>query len=941
MSRDQTAPSPGRGAFTSHNLTASSTPSSVSGEDLTQLLAESDPEKVLQLIEALPDTLAETFLEELGVPEAEWKAPDSPALMGQYLDSSFVIRPHIAHLSKVLTRALRDVEAGHSRRLVIEMPPRSGKTYLATIIVAAWILAKHPDWPIMLTSHDGSLAVSWGRVIRRWAASGKLGPNAMLVGDSSAASEWETKAGGVVLSRSVRESLTGRGAKCVAADALIHCEYGEISAQEAFARGARSILAHDHRTGRTEFRRVVAAQRKPGDRLLEIETQSGRTLRVTSDHLIYTSEGYRPARSLRRGDALVALAATDGVPLRRSSRAGSGRDSQSHKARAKYLLQPLVLSTIQSARSGYKKMPMWESNRSDAKRGDVLLPRVQKNLSADSNSTRHHLLNLRKKVSPRFILDSVLLSGVRESRTLNKNDGLSKPPFQERKVLFSLVPSDAPAYFRARRKEVRDLPEDAGGHISSTGKDSNAALPEYSSYRRGHTKQSARESSNSLPTLPYGASQIESDTVSVVRRVRKKAEFVYDFQVEGAHNFFTDQILVHNCLLIDDPHKDFVEAHSETVRNMVWNWWLSVAQTRLEPPSLTIITMTRWHADDLVGRILSDQYPGDPDAVEVVRLPALAEEDDALGRVVGEPLLSPLLKETPAQALVRWSEVEKSVGPYTWSAMFQQSPMPPEGMIFNPDTWRYWTTDPKQVTPDGKIILLPAYAALSLGTWLDSWDLTFTASATSDYVVGQRWVKVDSTRYLIAQKRGKWDFSAQIDQMREWLKTDDDALSPLGHLVHTRLIEKAANGAAMISQLQPKVAGLKPITPRGPKEMRARAIEPEFYSGHVRFPHPAMPGYEWVGDLLTELQTFPNGKNDDQVDALSQALLELRDPTDGESSVSIPDGMISRAYRGDTPFLPSATSDFSLSQIYGGSPLSSTQSRGVGRPRLDTTTRRI
>ena len=430
MSRDQTAPSPGRGARTPHNLTVSATPSSISGEDLTQLLAESDPEKVLQLIEALPDTLAETFLEELGVPEAEWKAPDSPALMGQYLDSSFVIRPHIAHLSKVLTRALRDVEAGHSRRLVIEMPPRSGKTYLATIIVAAWILAKHPDWPIMLTSHDGSLAVSWGRVIRRWAASGKLGPNAMLVGDSSAASEWETKAGGVVLSRSVRESLTGRGAK---------------------------------------------------------------------------------------------------------------------------------------------------------------------------------------------------------------------------------------------------------------------------------------------------------------------------------------------VLLIDDPHKDFVEAHSETVRNMVWNWWLSVAQTRLEPPSLTIITNTRWHTDDLVGRILSDQYPGDPNDVEVVHLPALAEEDDALGRVVGEPLLSPLLKETPAQALVRWSEVEKSVGPYTWSAMFQQSPMPPEGMIFNPDTWRYWTTDPKQVTPDGKIILLPAYAALSLGTWLDSWDLTFTASATSDYVVGQRWVKVDSTRYLIAQKRGKWDFSAQID----------------------------------------------------------------------------------------------------------------------------------------------------------------------------------
>src|SRR5699024_1225666 len=93
-------------------------------------------------------------------------------------------------------------------------------------------------------------------------------------------------------------------------------------------------------------------------------------------------------------------------------------------------------------------------------------------------------------------------------------------------------------------------------------------------------------------------------------------------------------------LIIDDPHKDFVDAHSATMRTNVWEWWLSVAQTRLEPPYLVIVVMTRWHEDDLVGRLLSPDYPGDPASWEVVSLPALATSpNDALGRGKDEPLL--------------------------------------------------------------------------------------------------------------------------------------------------------------------------------------------------------------------------------------------------------------------------------------------------------------
>src|SRR5699024_4690631 len=135
-------------------------------------------------------------------------------------------------------------------------------------------------------------------------------------------------------------------------------------------------------------------------------------------------------------------------------------------------------------------------------------------------------------------------------------------------------------------------------------------------------------------------------------------------------------------LVIDDPHKDFVDAHSATFRAAIWDWWLAVAQTRLEPPSLVIVIMTRWHEDDLVGRLLSKEYEGDPAAWERIRLPALADtENDPIGRELGEPLLSPLFTETREQAVERWAETRTAVGEYVWSALYQQSPSPAKGAI--------------------------------------------------------------------------------------------------------------------------------------------------------------------------------------------------------------------------------------------------------------------
>lgn len=351
-------------------------------------------------------------------------------------------------------------------------------------------------------------------------------------------------------------------------------------------------------------------------------------------------------------------------------------------------------------------------------------------------------------------------------------------------------------------------------------------------------------------------------------------------------------------LLIDDPVKDFATAHSPTMRESLWNWWLSVAQTRLEPPSLVVVTMTRWHEDDLVGRLLSPEYEGDPDEWEVIRLPAVAEgKDDLLGRSIGEPLLSPIIDETPEEATERWENTRVSVGTQTFAAMYQQRPAPAKGAIFDTDWWRFWTRDSSKATADGRVVYLDP-STLTGSTWLDSWDCTFVKgnSSSGDYVVGQRWVRNKANRYLIAQQRGRWSFTETLEKMERW-GGDDPVLSPHGRLVHRRLVENKANGPAILDVLQDKISGLKPVNPKTSKEARAQAVTPEIESGNVYLPLPSDPGNEWVYDFLSEVRNFPHDLHDDQVDALTQALSELRDP--GRGGVTVPgnQGNLSRVPR--------------------------------------------
>lgn len=137
-----------------------------------------------------------------------------------------------------------------------------------------------------------------------------------------------------------------------------------------------------------------------------------------------------------------------------------------------------------------------------------------------------------------------------------------------------------------------------------------------------------------------------------------------------------------DLLIIDDPVKSVEEAESETYRARTWDWWRGVALTRLEPGGSVILVMTRWHEDDLAGRILQE----DSANWRVLSLPAIASDDldDPLDREPGEPLWP---ERYDADALARRRQ---EMGARLFEAEYQQQPAPATGLIFRREWFRYW-----------------------------------------------------------------------------------------------------------------------------------------------------------------------------------------------------------------------------------------------------------
>jgi predicted phage terminase large subunit-like protein len=312
-----------------------------------------------------------------------------------------------------------------------------------------------------------------------------------------------------------------------------------------------------------------------------------------------------------------------------------------------------------------------------------------------------------------------------------------------------------------------------------------------------------------------------------------------------------------DMLVIDDPIKDRKEADSALIRENIWDWWIEVASTRLAPGAPVVLILTRWHEDDLAGRLKEAE---DGHLWQVLNIPAQADHDpgkgetDALDREPGEFMVS-----ARGRTIAQWEAIKTRVGSRTWNALYQGRPSPAEGGMFKRDHWREYDVPLWLVRDDGAHIVTHADEILA------SWDMTFKDTASSDFVVGQVWMRRGAEAFLLDQVRGRMDFVTTCARFREF-----SAKWPQATL---KLVEDKANGTAVINALRRIVSGIVPEEPHGSKEARAAAVTPLVEAGNVWLPSPELA--PWIGDLIEEAAAFPTGAHDDQVDGLSQALNRL------------------------------------------------------------------
>lgn len=281
-----------------------------------------------------------------------------------------------------------------------------------------------------------------------------------------------------------------------------------------------------------------------------------------------------------------------------------------------------------------------------------------------------------------------------------------------------------------------------------------------------------------------------------------------------------------DILLIDDPLKDRQEADSETTRENVWDWYTSTAYTRLAPGGRVIVIQTRWHEDDLTGRLLEEQAKGG-DQWEILELPAISNDGKALWP--------------------DWYSIDdlnriKSVLPARdWAALYQQRPAPEEGDYFKREWFRYYNEKPKHL----KIYGASDYAVTDgSGDW------------TVHIVVG---VDADDNIYVLDVWRGQttsdvW-VQAFLDLVKTyrpllWCEEQGQIIKSIGPFLEKRMREERI------------YCRREQVVSVADKPTRSRSIQARTSMGKVYLPYNA----EWMEPFQSELLTFPAGKHDDQVD---------------------------------------------------------------------------
>lgn len=788
----------------------------------------------------------ESFVEELEQRTADTLCRDDLIEFAKHMEEGYLVGRH----HRILADMLMALERGEKDRICVNIPPRHGKSMLVSTMNVAWYLGRNPSHKVMMVSHTTDLAVDFGRKVRNIVASAaykQIFPDVSLAIDSKSAGRWNTNRGGEFFACLQPDTRIKTLAGLVRADAV---RLGD----EVYAPGG--------------YVEVLAIMESTHTATVTIN----RTLSCSTEHPIWVfGRGWVDAEEVCIGDVLCVESFWDILKTHtRELYHGTFRSPNVQT------IQGYALAVLSCGKSQLPRL--WR-----AWCNSVQPMACDRELCSGHGGATHPPTHSRSD-RQRWAVPSRELPVGNENRT--EQEQTNKPAYNRARADADVVSVGRGAWHHTRGYPPQS---EEGDDTSGSGAGPQATHEEVQRARDtasfGWVRRNAARlfagciKNNANPKCgPEGyiesiteAAQVVQGLLLGVRRVARVTveehaprTFV-NYTVAGGNRFFADGILTHNCgigssiagrgahlLVIDDPHseQDVINGNFGAFAK-AYEWFTYGARTRLMPGGKVAIVQTRWHQDDLTGRVIKDMTQNaESDQYEVVEFPAILEIED---KVTHEIVLKPLWPEFfDLEALGR---TKASMPTFQWNAQYQQNPTGEEAAIVKREWWNTWKLEEP---PECEFIIMSLDSAAETNNRADYTALTTWGVFMYEPAEAYNIILLNSIK-----KRLEFPELKEL-ALEEYKKREPDSF----------IVEKKSSGVALYQEMRRMGIPVQEYTPHrgsGDKMARLNSVSDIISSGLVWVPET-----RWAEELVEEIAGFPFMSNDDLVDSSVMALMRFR-----------------------------------------------------------------